>query len=188
MTAVVMGVSGSGKTPVAALVAKALGWQFQEGDALHPSASVEKMRGGAPLANRLPWLRRIAGKIDDWRARGESGLITCSALKRCYGEIVVGDRSDATLVYLRGSHDLVRRRMAARQGHFMPVEWLNSQFEAFREPTPDEHPIVVDVGGRPADISGEILRQLDARRGRPGGDDSAALTARPSKPSVGEPA
>ena len=190
MIVLVMGVSGSGKTTVAALVAKALGWRFQEGDALHSPANVEKMRGGAPLTNadRLPWLRSIAGEIDDWRARGESSVITCSALKRCYRKIVVGDRSDVTLVYLRGSHDLIRRRVAARQGHFMPVELLDSQFGALEEPTPDEHPIVVDVGGRPADISGEILRQLDTRLGRLGSDGSAALTARPSEPSAGEPA
>lgn len=190
MIAVVMGVSGSGKTTVAALVAKALGCRLQEGDALHPPANVEKMRGGTPLtdADRLPWLRRIAGEIDDWRARGESGVITCSALKRCYREIVVGNRSDVTLVYLRGSHDLIARRMAARQGHFMPVELLDSQFAALEEPTADEHPIVVDVDRRPADIAGEILRQLDARRGRLAGDDPAALRERPSETSAGEQA
>src|SRR5664279_2895387 len=77
--AVVMGVSGSGKTTVSALLAAALGCQFQEGDDLHPAANVEKMRGGTPLtdADRWPWLQKIAEEIDGWRARGESGVMTC---------------------------------------------------------------------------------------------------------------
>ena len=75
--AVVMGVSGSGKTTVAALLAAALGCQFQEGDDLHPAENVEKMHGGTPLtdADRMPWLHKIAEEIDGWRARGESGVL-----------------------------------------------------------------------------------------------------------------
>jgi gluconokinase len=121
--AVVMGISGSGKTTVSALLAAALGCQFQEGDDLHPAANVEKMHGGTPLtdADRLPWLRKIAEEIDGWRARGESGVLTCSALKRSYRDIIIGDRPGVTLVYLKGSYDLIRRRMTARHEHFMPV-------------------------------------------------------------------
>ena len=90
---VVMGVSGCGKSTVSTLLAARFGWQFQEGDALHPPENVEKMRGGTPLsdADRIPWLRRIAEKIDDWRRRGESGVLTCSALKRTYRQIIVGE-------------------------------------------------------------------------------------------------
>jgi len=165
--AVVMGVSGSGKTTVAALLAAALGCQFQEGDDLHPAANVEKMHGGTPLtdADRLPWLRKIAEEIDGWRARGESGVLTCSALKRSYRDIMIGDRRDVTLVYLKGSHDLIRRRMAARHEHFMPVALLDSQFATLQEPTPDEHPVTVDVGGRPAEIAAEIVHQLEQQEG-----------------------
>ena len=153
--AVVMGVSGSGKTTVAALLAAALGCQFQEGDDLHPRENIEKMHGGTPLtdADRMAWLHKIAEEIDGWRARGESGVLTCSALKRSYRDIIIGDRPDVTLVYLKGSHDLIRRRMAARHEHFMPVALLDSQFATLQEPTPDEHPITVDVGGRPAEIA-----------------------------------
>ena len=168
---VVMGVSGSGKTTVAALLAAALGCQFQEGDDLHPAANVEKMHGGTPLtdADRLPWLRKIAEEIDGWRARGESGVLTCSALKRSYRDIIIGDRQDVTLVYLKGSHDLIHRRMAARHEHFMPVALLDSQFATLQEPTPDEHPVTVDVGGRPAEIAAEIVHQLEQQQssGRP---------------------
>ena len=121
--AVVMGVSGSGKTTVAALLSAAIGCQFQEGDDLHPPENVVKMHAGTPLtdADRLPWLRKIAEEIDGWRARNESGVLTCSALKRAYRDIIIGDRPDVTLVYLKGSHDLIHRRMVARHEHFMPV-------------------------------------------------------------------
>lgn len=170
--AIVMGVSGSGKTTVAALLAAALGCQFQEGDDLHPAANVKKMHGGIPLtdADRLPWLQKIAEEIDGWRARGESGVLTCSALKRSYRDIVIGDREDVTLVYLKGSYDLIHQRMAMRHGHFMPVALLDSQFEALEEPTPDEQAIVVNIGHRPAEIAAEIVRQLEERQNAAVGD------------------
>jgi gluconokinase len=159
---VVMGVSGSGKTTVAKLLAETSGWQFQEGDTLHPPENVEKMSAGVPLtdADRLPWLRKIAVTIDGWRAHGQSGVVTCSALKRSYREIIVGDRPDVRLVYLKGSLDLIRRRMAARRGHFMPSTLLDSQFAILEEPSPDENAIVVDIGGQPEEIVGEIAERL----------------------------
>jgi carbohydrate kinase (thermoresistant glucokinase family) len=180
--AVVMGVSGSGKTTVAALLAAALGCRFQEGDDLHPRENIEKMHGGTPLtdADRLPWLRKVAEEIDGWRMRGESGVLTCSALKRSYRAVIIGDRPDVTLVYLKGSRELVHRRMVARQGHFMPVALLDSQFAALEEPAPDEHPIVVDIGGRAAEIAAEIVRQLEARAGR-GDDRSPSHAAAPDR-------
>ena len=167
MVAVVMGVSGSGKTTVGILLAETLGWQFQEGDKLHPPENVAKMSAGIPLsdADRLPWLRRIAETIDGWRARGESGVVTCSALKRSYRDIIIGDRPEVRLVYLKGSPDLIRRRMAARHGHFMPAALLDSQFSILEEPSPDENPIVVDIGGQPQEIAREIacrLRKFDS--------------------------
>jgi 6-phosphogluconolactonase len=166
VVAVVMGVSGSGKTTVAVLLAAALGCQFQEGDELHPDSNVEKMRHGKPLtdADRLPWLRKIAAEIDGWRGRGESGVLTCSALKRSYRDIIIGERSDVNLVYLKGDYDLIHRRMAARQEHFMPVALLDSQFNALEEPGADERPIVVDIKGRPVEIVDEIVRRLELRQ------------------------
>jgi gluconokinase len=172
--AVVMGVSGSGKTTVAALLSAALGCQFQEGDDLHSPKNVEKMHAGKPLtdSDRLPWLRKIAEEIDGWRARGESGVLTCSALKRSYRDIIIGGRSDVTLIYLKGSYDLIHRRMATRHEHFMPVGLLDSQFVALQEPTPGEHPITVDVGGRPTEIVNEIVRKLEERQGSARGHES----------------
>ena len=163
--AIVMGVSGSGKTTVAALLSAALGCRFQEGDELHPKSNVDKMRGGTPLndSDRLPWLQRIAAEIDAWRARGASGVLTCSALKRSYRDIIIGKRSDVVLVYLKGSQDLIHRRMAARCEHFMPLALLDSQFATLQEPTPDERAIVVDVGGHPAGIVVEIVKRLEQR-------------------------
>ncbi len=183
--AVVMGVSGSGKTTVSALLAVALGCQFQEGDDLHPVENVEKMHGGTPLtdADRLPWLRKIAEEIDSWRTRDESGVLTCSALKRSYRDIIIGDRPDVTLVYLKGSYDLIRRRMATRHEHFMPVALLDSQFATLQEPTPDEHPITVEVGGRPAEIAAEIVHRLEERQGRGRRKSTAAADASAGKRS-----
>jgi gluconokinase len=162
MVVVVMGVSGSGKTTVAKLLAETLGWQFQEGDTLHPPENVEKMSAGIPLtdADRLPWLHKIAETIDGWRAHGQSGVVTCSALKRSYRQIIVGDRPDVRLVYLKGSLDLIRQRMAARHGHFMPSTLLDSQFSTLEEPSPDENPITVDIGGEPKEIAREIAERL----------------------------
>jgi gluconokinase len=178
---VVMGVSGSGKSTVAALLAAALGCQFQEGDDLHPPENVEKMRSGTPLtdADRMPWLRKIAEEIDGWRTRGECGVLTCSALKRSYRDLIIGDRQDVVLIYLKGSPDLIHRRMAARHEHFMPIALLDSQFATLEEPPPDEHPIIVDVGGNPPDIAHAIVRQLEARQHETDGPlPSATASAR----------
>jgi gluconokinase len=182
--AVVMGVSGSGKTTVSALLSAALGCQFQEGDDLHPAENVEKMHGGTPLTDgdRMPWLHKIAEEIDGWRARGESGVLTCSALKRSYRDIIIGGRPDVTLVYLKGSYDLIRRRMAVRHEHFMPLALLDSQLATLQEPMPDEHPIIVDVGGRPAEIAAEIVHQLEERQGSGHCDEPASRARRPRKP------
>jgi len=165
MIVVVMGVSGSGKTTVAALLAAKLGWRYREGDDLHPGENVEKMRGGTPLtdADRLPWLRKIAEEIDGWRERGEQGVLTCSALKRAYRDIIIGERAGVALAYLKGSHDLIARRMAARHEHFMPTALLESQFATLQEPTSDERPIVMDVGRPPGEIADAIACELEFR-------------------------
>jgi gluconokinase len=160
--AVVMGVAGSGKTTVGQALAARLGWSFQEGDALHPAANVARMSAGTPLTDddRWPWLDRIAAVIDAWRAAGESGIVTCSALKRAYRARLIGDRADVRLVFLRGSRGLIAGRLAARKGHFMPPALLDSQFAALEEPGPGERPIVADIGADPDAIAAAVVAVL----------------------------
>lgn len=145
--AVVMGVSGCGKTTFAQGVAASLGWQWQEGDALHPPANVAKMQGGTPLTDedRAPWLEKIAERIDAWRTQGTDGIVTCSALKRAYRRMLIGDRWDVRLIYLSGDKATIAARLAARRGHFMPPGLLDSQFATLEEPAADEHPVTVQV-------------------------------------------
>lgn len=161
---VIMGVSGSGKTTIAKILAARLGWPFEEGDALHPESNIAKMKAGTPLtdADRRPWLARVAAWIDRQRESGQGGIITCSALKRSYRDMIIGDRPDVRLVYLHGSRDLIASRVAKRRGHFMPASLLDSQFDTLEEPSPDENPLTVDVGGSPDEIADEILRRLGA--------------------------
>ena len=159
---VIMGVSGTGKSTVAQELAARLGWPFQEGDALHPEANVAKMHAGIPLtdADRRPWLERVAAWIDAQRANKQPGIITCSALKRSYRQIIIGDRPEARLVYLRGSRDVIARHLAARRGHFMPASLLQSQIDALEEPGPDEDPLTVDVGPPAGEVAEQIIRLL----------------------------
>jgi carbohydrate kinase (thermoresistant glucokinase family) len=128
---VIMGVSGSGKTTIANELARQLGWEFQDADWFHPPANVEKMHSGVPLTDedRSPWLRAIARWIDETRGAGRHGVVTCSALKRRYRAVLIGDRADVRLVYLKGDASLIARRIATRHEHFMPASLLASQFD-----------------------------------------------------------
>lgn len=159
---VVMGVASSGKTSLGERLAKRLGWPFRDADSFHPPENVAKMAGGTPLndEDRKPWLAAIAAWIDDLRAKGEHGIVTCSALKRAYRQVIVGDRPDVALVYLKGSRELIGRRMAARQHHFMPPALLDSQFAALEEPGEDEHPLVVSVEDSKDVIEQEVIDRL----------------------------
>jgi gluconokinase len=160
--AVVMGVSGSGKTTIAERLATAEGWTLLEGDAFHPPENVAKMAAGTPLTDedRWPWLHAIATAIDAYRARGESAVVACSALRRVYRDILIGNRGDVRLVYLKGSQALIAERMRARKGHFMPPALLDSQFRTLEEPGPEEHPITVEIGGTPDEIVEKIKESL----------------------------
>ena len=162
---VVMGVSGSGKTTIASQLARALNWEFEDGDWFHPPHNIEKMHGGHPLddEDRWPWLRAIARWIDATRAAGRYGVVACSALKRRYRDILVGDRDYVRLVYLKGEMALIARRVAVRQEHFMPSSLLESQFAALEEPGPDERPIIISIQPDPREIVAEIIAKLDLR-------------------------
>ncbi len=147
MIILLMGVSGCGKTTVGEQLAERLGWPYQEGDALHPPANVAKMAGGTPLsdADRLPWLTAVAAWIDARQAAGESGVVSCSALKRAYRQLLIDDRPEVRLVYLQGSRDQLAERLAARTGHYMPAGLLDSQLATLEEPMGAEQPLVVTI-------------------------------------------
>ena len=147
MIMLLMGVAGCGKTTVGEQLAERLGWPYQEGDALHPPANVAKMAGGTPLtdADRLPWLAAVAAWIDARRAAGECGVVSCSALKRAYRQLLIGDRPDVRLVYLQGTRAQLAERLAARTGHYMPAGLLDSQLATLEEPTAAEQPLVVTI-------------------------------------------
>jgi carbohydrate kinase (thermoresistant glucokinase family) len=157
-----MGVSGCGKSTIASMLAHRLNWIFEEGDWFHPQSNVEKMHSGQPLTDedRWPWLEGIAAWIDATRRAGNHGTIACSALKRSYRDILVGERADVRIVYLKGGRDLIARRLAARDGHFMPPSLLDSQFAALEEPKLDEHPIVVSIAPHPREIVENIVKRL----------------------------
>ncbi len=160
-----MGVSGSGKTTIARGVAEPLGWELLEGDTFHPPENIAKMKAGTPLtdADRWPWLAAIAAAIDAARAAGRSAVVACSALKRSYRAILIGDRPDVVLVYLQGTQALIAGRLAARKGHFMPPGLLDSQFAALEEPGPDERPIIVSIAPGPEAIIAATRAALRSR-------------------------
>ena len=159
---VIMGVSGTGKSTVAQELVARLGWPFEEGDALHPEANVAKMHAAIPLtdADRQPWLERVAAWIDGQRAKKQPGIITCSALKRSYRQIIIGDRPEVRLVYLRGGRDLIAEDLAGQRAHFMPASMalvaagrLNKQ-------------IAADLGVSEITVKvhrGQVMRKIHAR-------------------------
>jgi gluconokinase len=158
----VMGVSGSGKSTVGALLARRLGWRFEDADAFHSARNIEKMRAGRALDDddRAPWLAAITARISALRARGECVVVACSALKRAYRTMLIGGRDEARLVWLAGDPALLAQRLAARQGHFMPGRLLGSQIETLEAPGADENPIVVAGAEAPEAIVERIVAAL----------------------------
>jgi gluconokinase len=157
-----MGVSGSGKSTVAGALAQNLGWTLAEGDDFHSPANIAKMRAGTPLNDddRMPWLRAIAAWIDARRQAGESAIVTCSALKRAYRDLLAGGRPEVLFVYLKGTAAVMSRHLAGREGHFMPASLLSSQFETLEEPTAGEPVLVVDASQPVEAIVSEIAQRL----------------------------
>jgi gluconokinase len=160
MILVLMGVSGSGKSTVGKILADQLGWTFVEADDYHPKANVEKMRSGRPLDDddRRPWLAALRQRIDQACRHGEDVVLACSALTHRYQDYLEQDDPPCVrYVYLEGSPELIRKRLAARKGHFMNPALLDSQFEAL-EPPADA--VRVNVTPPPEEIAAEIGRQV----------------------------
>lgn len=167
---VIMGVSGCGKSTVAALLSRALNWSFEEGDSLHPQANIEKMAAGHPLddEDRWPWLARVAEWTEECLDAGRNGIISCSSLKRSYRDIINRRGHGVEFVYLAGSKKLIAERLAARHGHFMPTTLLDSQFAALEEPTADEPSIRVEIGASAGEIAEDVLATLHLESQRTG--------------------
>jgi len=159
---VLMGVSGCGKSTTGTRLSKLLGWPFRDADSFHPPANIDKMSKGLPLTDddRQPWLAAIAAWIDERLASNESGIVSCSALKRSYRRVIVGDRPDVRLVYLRGDMALIGDRISRRKNHFMPPALLKSQFDALEEPQADERPLSVPIVLSPRRVAESIVQQL----------------------------
>lgn len=166
---VVMGVSGSGKSTIGTQLALRLRWEFEDGDWFHPARNIDKMHAGIPLTDedRAPWLIGIADFIDQVRLAGTHVVLACSALKRRYRGVIIGNRPDVRLIYLKGAMELIARRIATRHEHFMPPSLLESQFEALEEPGSDEKPIVASIEPRPREIVAHILAELREQIGQP---------------------
>jgi gluconokinase len=156
--AVVMGVTGAGKTTIGVLLARRLGWEFVDADSFHSPANVEKIRQGIPLddADREPWLRSLRAAMESWAAGNQNVVLACSALKKSYRDELCID-GETRFVYLKGSYDLIYQRLRQRHGHFASETILASQFAALEEP---DHAITVEIDRSEDEIVAEIMRQL----------------------------
>lgn len=165
MIVVVMGVAGAGKSTVGQLLAGALGCPFLDGDSLHPPTNIQKMTRGIALtdADRAPWLAAVRARLEDAFERGENLVIVCSALKRQYRDFLSAD-VPVTWVYLKGTKEVIRRRLEQRREHYMKANMLASQFAALEEPS---DAIIVDVESPPELIAQQILAALRRRMAEP---------------------
>jgi gluconokinase len=164
---VVMGVSGSGKSTVADGLVDRLGWEFAEGDDFHPPANVEKMRAGRPLDDddRWPWLRLLADWIGERERSGRSVVVTCSALKRSYRDLLRDGHPSVWFAHVTADVALIRERMERRSGHYMPVSLLDSQL-AMLEPLQDDEPgASISGAGEPETVVDQLLAALGRDRG-----------------------
>lgn len=157
---VIMGVAGCGKSTVGVKLARELGWDFKDADDFHPPANVAKMAAGIPLndEDRAPWLLAIRQHLEAALQRGESVVVTCSALKERYRAVVVCDPERVKLVYLQGDYALLLQRISQREGHFMKDTMLKSQFEALEPPTTA---FTVSVALSPEEIVSRIRREFE---------------------------
>lgn len=159
---VVMGVSGCGKSTIAAALAHELEVEFLEGDAFHSPANVRKMAAGIPLTDqdRAPWLAALADRLREARDAGRGLVMTCSALKRAYRDVLRGGAPDVQLIFLDGPKELIAERLASREGHYMPSSLLDSQFAALEKPGPDEHAWLCDISDSPDDIVADLVARV----------------------------
>ncbi len=158
MIYIIMGVSSSGKTLIGSKLADELQLPFYDADDFHPPENVAKMESGKPLndQDRMPWLQILQQKITEWE-QADGAVLGCSALKKSYRKILSPGGVSVQFIHLRGSKELIARRMKQRTDHFMPEELLDSQFEALEEPA---YAITVDINQTPEEIVSDIRRQI----------------------------
>jgi len=161
---IVMGVSGSGKSTIGALLAEALGWPFADADGFHPAANVAKMAAGTPLTDedRWPWLDAIAAHIGASRTAGQPVVVACSALRRAYRERLRAGHIDLIFLHLAGAPAVIAERQAARQGHFMPPSLMASQFATLEDPATEADAVTVSVSASPHEVVAAASHQLSA--------------------------
>jgi len=160
MILLVMGVAGSGKSMVAAEIARLAGWRLVEGDDLHPDSNRQKMMAGTPLADedRWPWLDRIGAELAEAAAADQAVVITCSALKRSYRDRLRGNCPDMRFLMLHGSEALLQSRISSRTDHFMPSTLLPSQLATLELPGAGEADVtMMDIGPPVAQIALDFL-------------------------------
>jgi len=167
-TVVVMGVSGTGKSTVGVGLARALGCDFVEGDDLHPAANVEKMRSGTPLTDedRWPWLRAVAATVGAHEAAGTDLVITCSALKRVYRDLLRDGHPSVWFAHVDTPRDVLVERLRRRQGHYMPGSLLDSQLATLQPLAPDEPGHAYSGQGSAQQTVDALLTDLRSERGR----------------------
>lgn len=174
----VMGVSGAGKSTIARGLAARLGGVYIDADDLHPEENVATMARGEPLTDALRWgwLDLVAAEM---AATEPFAVVACSALKRAYRDRLRAHLGDFPIIYLDGDYELLRERMASREGHYMPVSLLDSQFEALEPPTGDENAIAVSVAPPPDEVVEAAVTRLSSRlQGGPEGSGQADTTPR----------
>jgi gluconokinase len=148
---IVMGVSGSGKSTIGALLAERLGWPFADADGFHPAENVAKMAAGTPLtdADRWPWLDAIATHIGASRTAEQPVVVACSALRRAYRDRLRAGHGDLIFLHLAGAPEVIAARQAARQGHFMPPSLMASQFATLEDTRDEPDALSVSVTAAP---------------------------------------
>lgn len=156
---VVMGITGSGKSTVGATLARKLGVDFVEGDDYHPLENVQRMASGIPLTDddRASWLRALATRIREAKDAGTGLVVTCSALKRSYRDVLRAAVPELRFVFLNGPRALISERLAERRGHFMPASLLDSQLATLEEPEFDEHALACDISESAEKIVDDIV-------------------------------
>lgn len=161
---VVTGVSGSGKSEIGRRLAARLGIDYVEGDDYHPPHNVAKMSAGTPLddADRQDWLCALRDILHKAVEEQRGIVLSCSALKRRYRDLLRQGDPAAIFIYLHGERELIAQRMRTRAGHFMPLSLLDSQFRALEPPAADEKGMAVDIRLAPDRLVNHIVQRLAA--------------------------